>query len=383
MRRLIPRSLAHRNLIIKVVAALTVLCLIPPVAKAQLVPVLEPPPFNTNTHEVTTLFFLDLSHGWVVVEDHDRQQFRLFRTDDGGIRWKRWQIPSGVFRVFFVDPQLGWALKLVQGKAPDDQAFHLLRTDDGGKSWKDTSSKPIIDSRAAWHGSAREFAFVDSRRGWVIGAGPPVNSQLVALILQASDGGRSVHRVVDIPKSLWACSGIFASRQAGVWVYGEGYVIHSNDFGATWEPASELKPLVVGDPFLPRSILFRSSGRGWLSGTSMKAVIWGTEDFGKHWRKEMEMGDYLSFDNLSSWDDDHVCATMNSDLFCTANGGSTWQQKKDVLITSPGAGLITKLVILPSGRGWFLCQGGWLYQTDDAGRTWVALDLLDQRNPPN
>ena len=381
LRSLRQKPPTHATFLMRIVAALVVLCLKPVVTSGQLVPIPEPPPFNTSPHEVTTLFFLDSVHGWVVVEDHEQQQFRLFRTVDGGKQWSGWEIPSGIFRVTFVNPKLGWALKLVQGKDPDDQTFYLLRTTDGGTSWKGASSKPFIESKGVWQGLARELAFADSRHGWIVGAGPPVIPEEAALIMQTTDGGGTVRRVVDIPKSLRASWGIFASREAGVWVLGEEYVIHSSDSGKTWEATSGLKPSPPYD-LSPQSILFRPSGRGWLSGTSQKAVILGTEDFGKHWRKEIEIGDDLSiFDNLSSWDDDHACAIMNSDLFCTADGGSTWQQKKDVLVTSPGSGLITKLVILPSGRGWFLCQGGLLYETVDGGQTWTVLDLLDKATP--
>lgn len=382
MRRPAPNLPAHATLTIGLLAVVTSLWLGPVAARGQAVPILEPPSFVTSMHEVKSLSFLNSVLGWVVIENHERQQSQLFVTNDGGKGWKGRGIPSGIFQVSFVNSRLGWALKLTQGKEPDEQTFYLLRTEDGGRNWKDALSRPIVESHGVWQGSAKELAFADSLHGLVIGAGLPVTSQPAALVMRTIDGGRTVQRVDEVSKFLGASWGLFASREAGLWVYGEGYVIHSSDFGKTWESPLELSPLVAY-PFLPRSILLRPTGRGWLSGTSMKAFIWGTNDFGKHWREEIEMGNYLSFDNLTSWDDDHACATMNSDLFCTANGGSTWKQKKEVLVTSPGSGVITKLVILPSGRGWFLCQGGLLYQTDDAGQTWVTLDLVDSADSQN
>lgn len=375
MRQQAPNLLAHMTLKMGLLVVVTLLCLEPVVARGQAAPVLEPPSFVTSMHEAKSLFFLNSVLGWVVIENHERQQSQLFVTNDGGKDWKGWGIPSGIFQVSFANSRLGWALKVTQGKEPGAQTFYLLRTEDGGRNWRDALSTPIVESHGAWRGSAKELAFADSLHGLIIGAGLPVTSQPAALIVRTTDGGRTVQRVDGVSKSLGASWGLFASREAGLWVYGEGYVIHSTDFGETWESPLELSPLVA-NPFLPRSILLRPSGRGWLSGTSMKAFIWGTKDFGKHWREEIEMGNYLSFDNLTSWNDDHACATMNSDLFCTADGGSRWQQKKNVLVTDPGSGLITKLVILPSGRGWFLCQSGLLYQTENSGQTWIALDLV-------
>lgn len=107
-------------------------------------------------------------------------------------------------------------------------------------------------------------------------------------------------------------------------------------------------------------------------------VILSTNDYGRHWWLAKESKEVGGFESISFWDDKHGCvAGLSTLLTCTSDGGATWSSA-EVLPPAQfrqctGFG---RLVILRSGRGWAVRYGGYLFQTEDGGKTWQALDLL-------
>lgn len=79
---------------------------------------------------VTSLTFVDASHGWMLVQEQTSSNFsvgRLFATNDGGVTWEPRSAPAAGQMTFF-DANEGL---LVGGPA----GGQLHRTDDGGRSW--------------------------------------------------------------------------------------------------------------------------------------------------------------------------------------------------------------------------------------------------------
>jgi photosystem II stability/assembly factor-like uncharacterized protein len=81
--------------------------------------------FRKGTDTAVSLSFIDDRRGWATRDDG----FGVFRTEDGGVRWKPRCIRCGVSGpVTFTGPNAGWAVS---------DRSHLARTRDGGRTWHD------------------------------------------------------------------------------------------------------------------------------------------------------------------------------------------------------------------------------------------------------
>jgi photosystem II stability/assembly factor-like uncharacterized protein len=329
--------------------------------------------YQISPAEVTDIFFLNSSSiGWMAVADHSRNKSFLLKTVDGGRTWSHRKAPKGIIRLFFLNSARGWALGSTEDGSTAQPIFSVLRTSDGGDSW--TSSGPI---RAGDNIAVIDIGFFNETHGWLVGIGPPFGS---ALVLETTDGGKSFQEIRDLPESVGGTDWISVGEKMGVWIYGPGTVLHSFDEGKTWQTPIDLKKLGTSKAALDiTSAYFSGSGRGWLAGQDPEAMILGTEDFGRGWRlpfKSQEAGDFWG---ISFWDDQHGCSSSVYPelLFCTTDGGLTWQSR-NVLPQATGeqAKFFKKLIMLKSGRGWALRGGGFLYETTDEGRSWKEMNLV-------
>jgi photosystem II stability/assembly factor-like uncharacterized protein len=91
----------------------------------------------SNT-ERAEMGWLDTQTGWIAVKQNSGSNFSigvLFTTLDGGITWRRSNLPVAD-KVYFQDPQTGWAT----GGPSNDQLFETL---DAGVSWKEKKPADI------------------------------------------------------------------------------------------------------------------------------------------------------------------------------------------------------------------------------------------------
>jgi photosystem II stability/assembly factor-like uncharacterized protein len=329
-----------------------------------------------SAHEVSDIFFLDTAYGWIAVHDHDEGSFHLYRTVDGGTTWNQAEAPNAVVRIYFTGSERGWALsREEQNEISKQPVYRLWQTLDGGMTWKRVSTHPLIPTQGAWIGDIDTFAFDDDLHGWFVGATP----NFFGLIIQTGDGGNTVHELKTLDASVKGCAGVVVSKEIGVFIYGYGYLLHSTDGGETWARPLEATTMgLAGDKQEISAALFKKGGRGWLVGRESAATVLETNDSGLHWTRVLQIdGDpTLTFSSITSWDDDHACAALESTLlYCTSDGGDTWQ-KRDVLPPPVGeeASFFPALILLKSGRGWALRAGGYLYQTVDGGQTWREFD---------
>ena len=326
--------------------------------------------YSTNARAVSDILFLGESQGWMVVQNRARHESFLLKTNDGGKNWRKQAAPNGISRLYFLSVDLGWALRSTD--APYDSHLDLLRTSDGGRTW---DSKAIF-SNSENEGALLDLAFINDKLGWAVGVGPRGS----CLILETSDGGRTVHERLDIDKRSPHCIGILADKTAGIWIYGRGSVLHSIDEGKTWEKSVDLRQLGTNaEEFNVSSAYFRGSERGWLAGQDSDAMILRTEDSGRHWSVSLKPQQVGNFSNISFWDDRHGCALSFYPvlLFCTDDSGITWKSREVLPPTREGqAQFFTKLVILKSGRGWAVRAGGYLVETSDGGLSWHEKDAL-------
>ncbi|HXC44348.1 MAG TPA: glycoside hydrolase domain-containing protein [Candidatus Dormibacteraeota bacterium] len=132
-------------------------------------------PPHQESETITDTFFLDVSHGWVLLcgeqEGENTLSFNVAYTSDSGGTWAvaPVRVPSqkpdeldGHAWLDFVDPLHGWMVL----HANSSSAFSwglLLATDDGGKNWKELAQAPI----------AGRPIFATPQEGWISGNGGP------------------------------------------------------------------------------------------------------------------------------------------------------------------------------------------------------------------
>ncbi len=330
--------------------------------------------YQISDHQVRDLIFLDFEHGWIVVTDHTLNRDYLFRTSDGGATWERKTAPNGVQKLFFLNATSGWALQSV-GAAGSlaSVSYRLLRTEDGGSTWTEVSSHLLTSGSNDQAPFLTGLAFSDSEHGWIVG-GAPYN---VGIVLETVDGGRTIRKLEQPSAFFHACVGVIA-RNHEVWLYGVGGFLRSDDSGKTWSdmPLVEFDDNKDLDAF-PSAVL-ANDGNGWLIGSSLQSVVLSTKNFGKDWQVRRRAEILSGFEVVSSWDEGHACAGAAPNwLFCTADGGVTWNKH----LTWPdkpedNGNFFERLVMLPSGHGLAVRGGGYLYETTNHGKSWSHADPI-------
>ncbi len=154
------------------------------------------PPVPTDS-VISSIFFLDTEHGWVLVMRGEPGiphglEFDLCSTDNAGATWlvEPLRIPErllgspfgGGASLAFADRRHGW-LTLFGGTTPISQGYgSVLATSDGGRTWSYTPGTP--DSVAG------ATMMVTPQFGWLVGG--PMRDELYV----TRDGARSWQRVV-------------------------------------------------------------------------------------------------------------------------------------------------------------------------------------------
>lgn len=330
--------------------------------------------YSFTKHPVEDVFFLDASNGWMVVYDADR--YYLLRTTNGGGSWSKFPIPRGTNRVFFLDPQIGWALVL-EPSSSESAKTYLFRTRNGGKIWERSANKAFARCVVTQDCSlVNGLAFTDRKHGWMIGQRSGCGGQ----VWQTSDGGHTVH-LLKLPAVTGAASGVYANHAGSIWIFGENFILSSADDGKSWKAGLVSTGLLKGraELFLESGFIFEN-GVGWAVGGGGAGAILSTNDFGSHWQLALESNQLTIFMDLSFWDHMHGCAVgFSTSLFCTVDGGRNWSEKP-VLPKATGmqSVIFSKMVMLNSLRGWVLRAGGYLYETTDGGDTWSEIDPLKE-----
>lgn len=299
--------------------------------------------------QIVDMSFVDASHGWLALTESSPA---IFRTSDGGETWTRITVP-GFSHISFFDTQKGLA---IQGVSQDE--FRIYKTTDAGDSWKKVAT--IKDGGV--HAVSLSFnggpnsAFILGERsggvGWIGELGR----------------GKVLKERTDLPTQLDTV-GIFGDGTGHLWIVGKELVLHSADWGRTWENQYENTSPHID---LGESGDAVPGGRAWFAAANWD--IYRTTDYGKHWERALEsQNPIVNFTSLSFTSALDGCAVGNSDLiFCTSDGGINWKNKKvfkDFLVGSP---FQSKLKLFPSQRGWAIVAGN-LYRTEDSGNNFQEI----------
>lgn len=163
---------------------------------------------------LTSLFFVDAQHGWVV--GHDAQ---ILATTDGGLTWTKQyedlELEAPLLDVWFKDLQTGYAVGAYGA---------LLETTDGGENWEDISDR--LDNEDAYH--LNGIAAVKDSGLLIVGE--------MGVMFRSADWGQSWETIAEPPYE-GSLFGVTGTDQSGVVLaYGlRGHLFRSGDFGDSWQ----------------------------------------------------------------------------------------------------------------------------------------------------
>lgn len=331
-------------------------------------------PYPAPKFPVADVFFLDSLQGWISAVGANG--CFLLRTRDGGNSWTTVENPHCIYKVFFLNADIGWGVRIAAHDA-DETVTALMQTRDGGDRWDVTSAmvSPKIGPKILI-----DFLFTDHHNGLLVG-----QEDGEGFLLHTPDGGKTFVEPAGVAGTVDVLHDITTLGDGNIWVFGHDAILRSTDYGLTWERQLEPENLPSGRLGMAlTSGWVRDDGRGWAVGSSAGAVILSTEDYGRQWSIAVESDEANSFEAVHFWDGEHGCAVGASRLLtCTPDGGQTWTARKVLPKAEEKEGTrvienrFVRVVFLPSGRGWVVTVGGYLYQTDDAGDSWKEIDLAE------
>ncbi|NIS79111.1 MAG: hypothetical protein GTO14_02550 [Anaerolineales bacterium] len=208
------------------------------------------------------LDFFDAEHGWVFLGSRD--SLRLAYTDDGGLTWQDYDVPTptelldqpfGRFADYHCDISTP---KLHSARAGrffwDCVSFYptykfysyILETEDAGQSWEITSVP------------CHTLEFADLENGW--GKAMPISDDGEQgeveewYLFRTQDGGQSWERLARVER--FSMSDFVSERVGWNWAYRDPEVIlkHTMDGGRTWEQLEPLTRASKDDQRLPSEL---------------------------------------------------------------------------------------------------------------------------------
>ncbi|MEK6299390.1 MAG: YCF48-related protein [Acidobacteriota bacterium] len=248
------------------------------------------------------------------------QGFEVLQTTDAGASWKPIpdQFKNKIRSVWFVDPQLGWALTIDR---------NILHSTDGGATWslqrkagtaklKQLLNKrePVIDLPEAVEG----LRFIDAEHGWAWGGGLKNEyAEQPGILLVTIDGGVNWSEVpYPFDQNL---SQVFFldSRRAWASSFG-GSFYKTTDGGLNW---TKLQTKLPEDVF--KSVFFTDENNGWVVGRSGRLAK--TTDGGRTWRKIYEIKDEFKMNDIFFTDRNRGWAVGEEGaILFTPDAGESW-----------------------------------------------------------
>lgn len=288
--------------------------------------------------------------GRIIAWFHEPTRDVIFRTADGGNRWRssilRFVAPPGFDGgheadfISFLNPREGWML-VSEGVGMHQGHYVLYHTQDGGIHWKEIAQAIPWQSSPSGLGTELKtgIAFRDANWGW-IGTNP---------------------------------------------ITSRAYLYISRDGGATWEEQSLSPPAGAPDDFIrvmPPTFFGARSG---VTVAQWAYTLFGyqTSDGGATWADPRPFPvawgpDSPAWDILSPT---HWAVASKSTLWLTSDGGRTWSEHP---VPLPPTHRIYRIAYVDPSRIWLVGYqespgGRWIadyvLETRDAGRHWTRVPL--------
>jgi len=318
-----------------------------------------------TTASLSRVFFLDPQTGWAC-----GGSCFVLRTTNGGQLWERDTVDPSILSVlclWFQDPSLGWTV------GAKDSSGHLINqlftTTDGGIHWqaiyRDTMIMTYFD-----------IEFVTPLKGWLVGSQLYSNGSGKGYLFYTSDGGATwvlrdsctstIYWDVSFADSLY---GILAAGNPGM-SESSGFLKKTTDGGASWQWLCSGLAMFRWVHCLDRNYIWRSAfydiePNPWYWGVSK------TNDGGTSWTSVLRGGTNAYYappveviDTLKTW-------VLGFDtLYRTIDGGSSWTFQFP-------PGFKQGICFWDSLNGWLVGQNGLILHTTDGGSgVWSEIPRL-------
>jgi len=201
--------------------------------------------------------------------------------------------------------------------------------------------------------------FIDDKNGWIVGS--------FGTIVVTRDGGKTFtpqrSGVTELLKSVF-----FLDANNG-WIAGvDGIILNTNDGGNTWTRQQTNTVEYI------RDIVFVDAQTGF-AGARMTSIL-STTDGGKSWASRPIREKLDNRLNRLRWVHGNLWAIGEfGAIFVSRDRGQTWEQK-----TSNTKLTLTDITFLSERTAVIVGIGGAVLRSDDAGETWVPVDVGSQEN---
>jgi photosystem II stability/assembly factor-like uncharacterized protein len=259
-----------------------------------------------------------------------------------------------------VSPRLLILLLFVFGFLPSTFASSWIRRPSGTMAW------------------LRSVYFLDQNRGWVAGSG--------GTLLRTTDGGESWTKLLPLSRDTLH-DVYFADDNVG-WLIAErdmlklktndeprSYLLKTEDGGFSWRRiflnSKDANARLV-------RLVFIDSQRGWVFGES--GVVFATQDGGAHWMRQSSPTKHLLLGGAFVADGHGLLVGAAATIVQTSDSGASWQNG---IVRDAENARFNSASFVGASFGWAVGNGGQIFATRDAGRTWFAqrsgveADLLD------
>jgi photosystem II stability/assembly factor-like uncharacterized protein len=237
---------------------------------------------------------------------------QLFWTNDNGAHWSNIspKFTSVMTDVFFLDVSHGWVLLTSEDEEKNLVSFVVASTSDSGRTWTFLpmavpSQKPDELDGRAW------LDFVDPQHGWVV-VHPKTSSAFSWALLMATEDGGTTWK--ELPQAPVRARPVFVTAKDG-WISGgsyEGGVYRTRDGGKTWEgggPSPEDSSQSLPTQANYGDVKFTDAKHGtllaWLSPATdaensrgNALVLYITDDGGNTWKRDRVWNDYSKFSRI-------------------------------------------------------------------------------------
>jgi probable HAF family extracellular repeat protein len=337
---------------------------------------------------LNAMHLLTADVGWATAEH------QLLWTTDGGGQWEditpRMAPNEEISSVFFLDGSTGWVLLSGEG-AGEGPRFDLASTSNAGAAWSVNRIRiPRLDPESITLAGGGRINFVDPLHGWINLNVVSSSNFRLGLTLGTEDGGLSWHRLQGDPGI--AGSIRFVNPQDG-WLVGgpaDQDVYGTHDSGRSWRQLSLQAPEQVHPATYPTYSLpvFENTENGYLPvtysgphGAHSALVLFTTNDAGRTWRAQSILS------NLEARSPGQKSPSVMADSVLVTAAMQNHTQLTVTTVTSDSTNTATAEVLsrdsaildlsfVDKSQGWSLSGDGRLRLTRNGGISWSDITPL-------
>lgn len=224
--------------------------------------------------------------------------------------------------------------------------------------------------------------FVTPKKGWVVGEN--------GAILYTEDGGAS-WQAQESGTEETLTNIAFVNEKVGWAVGAQGRILHTEDGGKTWISQVETEAVL-------KNIFFINGKEGWAIGSEeadaepgSKGVVFHTTNSGEKW-EQMDIGISRAMASIYFINQQTGWILAGDEVYRTSDGGKKWEKNKlqiESMLTSPTNRMRQdippnwdrgELCFTDAKYGWAVLGFGYIFHTNDGGRTWINQLHIDSHS---